>query len=117
MPRASTARSSTSARTPTATRSARSARSSPISCRATSSSTGTAIPTTAATAWAFDKIEALGWRAELTAADGVREICAALAAGTTAKTARTLTLDWYRELSKWRAILRDVETYGGIVEL
>ena len=65
----------------------------------------------------FDKIEKLGWKAEMTAADGVREICDALEAGTTAKTVKTITLEWYKELSKWHEILRDVEMYGGIVEI
>ena len=65
----------------------------------------------------FDKIEALGWKAEMTAVDGVNEICAALEAGTTAKTAQTITLNWYKELTKWHEILRSVELYGGIVEI
>lgn len=65
----------------------------------------------------FGRIEALGWTARKTAIDGVREICAALEAGTTAKTTRTITLDWYRELAKWHRTLREVEMYGGIVEI
>jgi len=65
----------------------------------------------------FDKIEALGWKAEKTATDGVAEICAALDAGTTAKTTKTITLNWYQELAKWAKILREVEMYGGIVEI
>jgi nucleoside-diphosphate-sugar epimerase len=65
----------------------------------------------------FDRIEALGWTARKTAIDGVREICAALEAGTTAKTTRTITLDWYRELAQWHRTLREVEMYGGIVEI
>ena len=43
----------------------------------------------------FDKIEALGWRATREAADGVREICAAIDAGLE-KDERTITLAWYR---------------------
>ena len=66
---------------------------------------------------AFDRIEALGWRAEKTAADGVAEICAALEAGAVDKTTRTLTLDWYRELTRWHRIVRQVEMYGGIVDI
>ncbi|KPP83926.1 MAG: nucleoside-diphosphate-sugar epimerase [Rhodobacteraceae bacterium HLUCCA08] len=65
----------------------------------------------------FDKIEALGWTAQKTATDGVREICDALEAGTTEKSIRTITLDWYRELIKWQGILRDVERHGGIVDI
>jgi nucleoside-diphosphate-sugar epimerase len=65
----------------------------------------------------FDKIEKLGWKAEMTAVDGVREICDALEAGTTTKSVKTLTLEWYKELSKWHGLLREVEMYGGIVEI
>lgn len=66
---------------------------------------------------AFDKIEELGYRTEKSAADGVAEICGALEAGTIDKTVETITLDWYKELSRWHAIIREVEMYGGIVEI
>ena len=66
---------------------------------------------------AFDKIEALGFRVERTAEDGVAEICEALEAGTVDKTIQTITLDWYRELARWHRIIREVEMYGGIVEI
>ena len=66
---------------------------------------------------AFGKIEALGYRAEKTAKDGVAEICEALEAGTVDKTIQTITLDWYRELARWHRIIREVEMYGGIVEI
>ena len=66
---------------------------------------------------AFDRIEALGYGAERTAADGVAEICEALEAGTVDRDARTITLDWYRELARWHRIIREVEMYGGIVEI
>jgi nucleoside-diphosphate-sugar epimerase len=65
----------------------------------------------------FDKIEALGYRAEHTAEDGVREICEHLEAGTLDKTDRTITLTWYQELAKWHRIIREVELYGGILEI
>ena len=65
----------------------------------------------------FDKIERLGFRAEKTAADGVQEICAALDASVTDKTPDTITLDWYKELAKWHRRIRDLEMYGGILEL
>lgn len=65
----------------------------------------------------FDKIEALGWRAEYVAEDGVHEICARLEAGELDRTAETITLDWYRTLSHWHAIIRQVELYGGILDL
>lgn len=66
---------------------------------------------------AFDKIEALGYRAELTAADGVAEVCEALAAGRIDRDPRTITLDWYKQLVEWHRIVRDVEMHGGIIDL
>lgn len=66
---------------------------------------------------AFEKIEALGYRAEHTAEDGVREISEHLEAGTLEKTDRTITLTWYKELVKWHRIIRDVEMHGGILEI
>lgn len=66
---------------------------------------------------AFDRIEALGWRADKTAADGVAEICDALEAGAVDKTIETITLDWYKELARWHSVVREVEMYGGIVEI
>ena len=66
---------------------------------------------------AFDKIEAAGYRAEKTAEDGVAEICEALNAGNVERTIRTITLDWYKELVRWHGVLRDVEMYGGIVDI
>ncbi len=65
----------------------------------------------------FDKIEALGYRTEWTAADGVAEVCEALQGGTVARTPETITLDWYKELVRWHRVIRDVEMYGGIVEI
>jgi nucleoside-diphosphate-sugar epimerase len=66
---------------------------------------------------AFNKIEALGYRTEKTAADGVAEICAALDAGVIDKTTQTITLEWYKELTRWHRVVREVEMYGGIVEI
>ena len=66
---------------------------------------------------AFGKIEALGYRAEKTAEDGVAEICQALDAGTVDRTVQTITLDWYKELLRWHKVVRDIEMYGGIVDI
>lgn len=66
---------------------------------------------------AFDKIESLGFRAEKTAADGVAEVCKALDAGVVDNTTETITLEWYKELVRWHGIIRQVEMYGGIVEI
>lgn len=66
---------------------------------------------------AFGKIEALGYRAEKTAEDGVAEICRALDAGTVDRTVQTITLDWYKELLRWHKVVRDIEMHGGIVDI
>jgi nucleoside-diphosphate-sugar epimerase len=65
----------------------------------------------------FDKIEALGYKAALTAEDGVRDTCQALAAGVVDRTTKTITLDWYKELVAWQERLRQVEMYGGILKI
>jgi nucleoside-diphosphate-sugar epimerase len=65
----------------------------------------------------FGKIEALGWRAQKTAEDGVAEIVERLEAGTLDKTTETLTLDWYKALVAWRERIRAVEMHGGIVDI
>lgn len=65
----------------------------------------------------FDKIEALGWRAEKTTGDGVAEICAALKAGRIDKTLETITLEWYQALTRWHGIVRKVEMHGGILDI
>ncbi len=66
---------------------------------------------------AFDKIERLGWRAERTAAEGVVEICDALEKGTIDRTAKTITLEWYKTLEHWNRVVREVELRGGIIEI
>jgi nucleoside-diphosphate-sugar epimerase len=66
---------------------------------------------------AFNKIQRLGYRAERTAADGVAEICEALEAGRVDRTAKTITLDWYQELTRWHRLVREVEMYGGMVDI
>jgi nucleoside-diphosphate-sugar epimerase len=65
----------------------------------------------------FDKIEALGWKAKLVAQDGIREIAAKLDSGELDRTPETITLDWYKNLVKWHAIIRQVELYGGIFDI
>ena len=66
---------------------------------------------------AFGGVEALGWKAERTAADGALEIYDRLAAGTLDKTTQTITLAWYQELVKWQRIIRDVEIEGGMLDI
>jgi nucleoside-diphosphate-sugar epimerase len=65
----------------------------------------------------FDKIEALGWRATLTAREGALEIFEKLEAGEVDKTTETITLQWYQELTRWHRIIREVELHGGVLEI
>ena len=65
----------------------------------------------------FAQIEELGWRAKLTAEDGVAEICDALTAGRIDRTSRTITLEWYKQLSEWHKIVREAKRYGGMLDL
>lgn len=65
----------------------------------------------------FEKIERIGYKAKYRARDGVHEICEALEAGRLDKTTETLTLAWYQDLVKWHRIIKEVEMYGGIIDL
>lgn len=66
----------------------------------------------------FEKINsALGWEAAWTAADGAREIYDALETGKISEFEQTITLNWYKELIKWQKIIKEVEMYGGIIDL
>ena len=113
----STASCSTSARTPTTTSSGRSPRSSARCC-----------PSEVKIDWYgdadhrsyrvdFDKIEALGWKAKRTARDGALEIYEKLEAGAVDKTTETITLEWYKTLTKWHQIIKEVELHGGIINI
>jgi nucleoside-diphosphate-sugar epimerase len=65
----------------------------------------------------FDKIEKLGYKARLTAADGCREICQKTESGALKKDARTITLQWYNDLDHWLKIIRQTEMYGGMLDI
>jgi nucleoside-diphosphate-sugar epimerase len=65
----------------------------------------------------FDKLAALGFKAQFTAKDGILEVYEALESGKIDKSLKTITLEWYKELVKWHKIIKDVEMYGGILEL
>jgi nucleoside-diphosphate-sugar epimerase len=64
----------------------------------------------------FAKIEALGWKAERCAEDGVREICAAMDGGLE-KDERTITLAWYRRLEALYREVAALELHGGMLRL
>lgn len=66
---------------------------------------------------AFDRIESVGWKAMMTAEDGVKEIVAALDAGDVDKTPKTITLEWYKLLDDFHEILSHVELDGALLDL
>jgi nucleoside-diphosphate-sugar epimerase len=63
------------------------------------------------------KIEALGWRAEHTAQDGALDIFRRLEAGELEQTGETMTLEWYRQLTRWHRIIKEIELHGGIIDI
>ena len=65
----------------------------------------------------FAKIESLGYRAAFRAEDGARDVMEALEAGLTDRTTKTLTLDWYKQLSHWHSVLGGVIMHGGLIDL
>ncbi|MBI1910232.1 MAG: SDR family oxidoreductase [Deltaproteobacteria bacterium] len=65
----------------------------------------------------FKKIEKLGFKACYTAKEGALEIYRALEEGKLDKTTQTLTLNWYQDLVKWHRIIKEVEMYGGIIDI
>lgn len=65
----------------------------------------------------FDKIESVGWKAQWRAEDGVAEIVEALESGVTDRTPETITLDWYKALSRFQEILGEVTIDGELFDL
>lgn len=65
----------------------------------------------------FDKIQTTGWKAELSAEDGVSDIVNALERGDTDRTPETITLDWYKALARFQGLLDDVLLDGHLLDL
>lgn len=66
----------------------------------------------------FDKIKrSINWSPKRKAEDGVKEIIQKLEEGVLDKTAETITLNWYTELEKWFYIIKELELYGGILNI
>ncbi len=63
----------------------------------------------------FEKIQNLGFQAKFKVEDGVSEILLKLESGDLDKTKKTITLDWYNEITKWHKIIKDIELNGKIV--
>lgn len=66
----------------------------------------------------FAKIKnTLGWEPKWDAVKGARQIVEKLESGELQKNQQSITLEWYDELIKWHKIIKDVEKYGGVLEL
>lgn len=66
----------------------------------------------------FKKIrEVLGWQPLRKAEFGVAEIIEKLEAGILDKTLETITLEWYTQLERWHKIIKELELYGGILNI
>lgn len=65
----------------------------------------------------FDKIEGIGWKAQRNAEDGVVEIVDALTSGVTDRSIETITLEWYKALTRFQQILNDVTIDGELFDL
>ena len=63
----------------------------------------------------FDKIRKLGFFAKYEAEDGVSEILLKLESGELDKTLKTITLDWYNEITKWHEIIGGLEINGRMI--
>ena len=66
----------------------------------------------------FKKIrEVLNWTPKWDAEKGIKEIVQKLEKGEIEKTLETITLEWYKELEKWYNIIKELEMYGGILNI
>jgi hypothetical protein len=65
----------------------------------------------------FREIEALGWKAGLTARDGAAEIYERLESGALERTPQSITLAWYEQLVAWHRTIKEVELHGGILDV
>ena len=63
----------------------------------------------------FEKIRSLGFYAKHQAEYGVNEILTKLELGELDKTIKTITLDWYNEISKWHEVMKDLEINGKLI--
>jgi len=63
----------------------------------------------------FEKIQDLGFHAKLNAEDGVSEILNKLESGELEKSLKTITLDWYNEITKWHEVVNSLEINGRMI--
>ena len=65
----------------------------------------------------FEKIESLGWKAKYGVEEATLEIYSKLEDGSLERSDRTITLDWYKNLKKWKQIIDETEMYGGLLDI
>ncbi len=66
----------------------------------------------------FTKVESrLGWHAKWSVEQGVNEIIDHLESGKLEYSPQTITLEWYRDLEYWYKVIKEVEKYGGILDI
>ncbi len=66
----------------------------------------------------FDKVEkTLNWKAKRSIEDGVKEIVHAVDENIIHKTDKTITLDWYKKLTEDKNLRKEVEMYGGVLDI
>tara|TARA_B100001063_G_scaffold1680_1_gene1226 strand:+ start:2565 stop:3584 length:1020 start_codon:yes stop_codon:yes gene_type:complete len=63
----------------------------------------------------FEKIRKLGFFAKYKAEDGAIEILEKLKSGDLEKNIKTITLDWYNEITKWHEIVNSMEIDGRMI--
>jgi nucleoside-diphosphate-sugar epimerase len=63
----------------------------------------------------FEKIRSLGFYAKHQAEYGVNEILTKLESRELDKTIKTITLDWYNEISKWHEVIKAMEIDGKLI--
>jgi len=63
------------------------------------------------------KVERLGWKARRTVPEAQRELWELLESGRVQHTPQSETLKWYSQLDHWHRIIRQVEMYGGILNI
>ena len=64
----------------------------------------------------FEKIKQLGFSPKLVAEDGVSEIIERLNSGKLDKTTKTITLDWYNEITNWHQLINDLAIDGIMIK-
>ena len=65
----------------------------------------------------FNKIKDLGFKVNYRAEDGCLEILEKLQSGNLDKTVKTITLDWYLQLTEWHKRIKDLEFNNSMIDI